>query len=121
MIAMAVGIGVSRFVYTPILPSMLSALGLSKSALVFDRLADAGRPALSALHFAGVGVGITISAVLVAQLLASGADWAAMWQASGLISMLGTVAVGLWCRPDKKRPLLPSRQQRRPGIRGCGG
>ena len=155
---MAVGIGIGRFVYTPILPPMLSALGLSKaaagliasanfagylvgamgtaratlpgsrrvwllsalvlsaattfgmgfcgsiwgfmalrfaggvasalalilsSALVLDRLAEAGRPRLSALHFAGVGVGIAVSAGLVAGLLGCGSDWAAMWRVSG--------------------------------------
>lgn len=167
---MAVGIGIGRFVYTPILPPMLSALGLSKaaagliasanfagylvgamgtaratlpgsrrvwllsalvlsaattfgmgfcgsiwgfmalrfaggvasalalilsSALVLDRLAEAGRPRLSALHFAGVGVGIAVSAGLVAGLLGCGSDWAAMWRVSGVVSLLGAVAVAL--------------------------
>jgi predicted MFS family arabinose efflux permease len=170
LIAMAVGIGVGRFVYTPILPPMLAALGLSKStagliasanfagylvgalgatratlpgsrrtwllgallasaattaamglttsvaaflalrflggmasalalilasALVLDRLAEAGRPGLMALHFAGVGSGISVSASVVATLLATGANWAAMWQASGAISLLGLLAVAV--------------------------
>jgi predicted MFS family arabinose efflux permease len=168
LVAMAVGIGIGRFVYTPILPPMLAALGLSKStagliasanfagylagalgatraalpgsrrtwllgallasamttaamglttslagflvlrflggvvsalalilasALVLDRLAEAGRPGLMALHFAGVGIGIAVSAILVATLLADGAGWAAMWQTSGAVSLLGALAV----------------------------
>ena len=42
------------------------------SALVLDRLAAAGRPSLSAVHFAGVGCGIAMSAVIVAGLAAYG-------------------------------------------------
>ena len=167
---MAVGVGIGRFVYTPILPPMMAALGLSKaaagliasanfagylvgaigasraslpgprrawllsalvlsaattfamgsctgvpaflvlrftgglasalalilaSALVLERLAEAGRGGLAALHFAGVGVGIVVSAALVATFLGRGAEWAAMWQASGIVSLGGAAAVAL--------------------------
>jgi len=167
---MAVGIGIGRFVYTPILPPMLAALGLSKasagliasanfagyligalgaaratlpgsrrvwllgallasaattaamglgasvagflvlrfaggvasalalilaSALVLDRLAAAGRPGLMALHFAGVGCGIGVSAALVAVQLEVGGSWAAMWWTSGAVSLLGVLVVAV--------------------------
>ncbi len=166
MIAMAVGIGIGRFVYTPILPPMLAALGLSKatagliasanflgylvgalaaarlpmpgsrrlwllgaltvsalttgamgmvvdvpwflilrffggvasalvliiaSALVMNRLAEDRRPGLSALHFAGVGAGIALSAVLVSSV----SGWDAMWRASGIASVIGLVITGI--------------------------
>jgi predicted MFS family arabinose efflux permease len=179
LIAMAVGIGIGRFVYTPILPPMLDGLGLSKatagliasanfagylagavgtarlplpgtrrtwvlcalmasalttgamglisslpaflvlrfvggavsaialiqaSALVLDRLAEAERPALAALHFAGVGTGIAISAVLVAALLGNGADWRTLWLASGATSLAGALAVALLLPPQADAP-----------------
>jgi predicted MFS family arabinose efflux permease len=186
LIAMAVGIGVGRFVYTPILPPMLATLGLSKSAagliasanfagyligalgatkaalpgsrrawllgallasaattaamgltdsfaaflvlrflagvasalalilasaLVLDRLAEAGRPGLMALHFAGVGSGIAVSAALVAMLLAAGGTWSAMWWASGIVSLVGVAAVALLVpgRPEAPHVSRPAR------------
>jgi predicted MFS family arabinose efflux permease len=195
LIAMAVGIGIGRFVYTPILPPMLATLGLSKStagliasanfagyligalgaatarppgsrrawllgallasaattaamgltlsvagflvlrflggvasalalilasALVLDRLADAGRPGLMALHFAGVGGGIAVSAALVAGLLATGGSWAMMWQASGVVSLLGAlmVAVLVPAGPEPMHAAPPARGQvRDPRLR----
>jgi len=63
------------------------------SALVLDRLAVAGRPGLAALHFAGVGCGIALSAVLVAGLAASGYDWRAQWLASGALSLVALALV----------------------------
>ncbi|NIA72465.1 YbfB/YjiJ family MFS transporter [Pelagibius litoralis] len=63
------------------------------SALVLDRLAAAGRPGLSALHFAGVGSGIALSAVLVAGMAAFGSDWRELWLASGGLSLLALLAV----------------------------
>ncbi len=181
MIAMAVGIGIGRFVYTPILPPMIAALGLSKatagliasanffgymagalgaaraplpgskrlwllgalacsaattgamgldfglgwflsmrflggvgsalvlilaSALTMDRLAAAGCPSLSALHFAGVGLGIAVSAVLVASI----AHWDTMWLASGAASAIGLIlcAVFLPTGPDRSAPAVVS-------------
>lgn len=160
---MAAGIGIGRFVYTPILPPMVEALSLSKaeagliasanfvgylagallaavrlpgsrrawllaglalnvsclaamgattslvlflllrlaagiasafclifsSALVLDRLAATGRSSLSALHFSGVGIGIAVSAALVATL----SDWRAMWIASAALALVAAVAV----------------------------
>jgi predicted MFS family arabinose efflux permease len=176
MIAMAVGIGIGRFVYTPILPPMIAALGLSKatagliasanflgymtgalgaaraalpgpkrlwllgalafsaattgamgldfglawflalrflggaasalvlilaSALTMDRLATAGRPGLSALHFSGVGVGIAVSAVLVGFV----PGWDAMWFASGLASAIGLVLCAVFLPSESDRSL----------------
>jgi predicted MFS family arabinose efflux permease len=168
MIAMAAGLGIGRFVYTPILPVMIGELGLTKgtagliasanflgylggaliaaaprlpgsrrswlvvallanaaalaamalsvalpvflglrfiagaasafilifaSALVLERLAAAGRSSLSALHFAGVGIGIAASAALVGVMLASGADWRALWLGGAALSLLAVFAV----------------------------
>jgi predicted MFS family arabinose efflux permease len=183
LIAMAVGIGIGRFVYTPILPPMLTVLGFSKatagliasanfagylvgalgaaratfpgsrrnwllgalvasaattgamglstsvpvflalrflggvasalalilsSALVLDRLAEAGRTRLSALHFAGVGVGIAVSAALVSGMLEGGGDWMAMWWVSGAVSLLGALAVALLVpAAPRNRVLVP--------------
>jgi predicted MFS family arabinose efflux permease len=163
LLAMAAAIGVGRFVYTPILPPMVEALGLTKSqagiiaasnfmgyfagallaavrlpgsrrawligalavngaalaamglassmlalsalrfiaglvsafglifasALVLDRLAATGHGRLSAVHFAGVGTGIAVSAALVAMLH----DWRAMWFASAALALAAGVAV----------------------------
>src|SRR3954469_22400813 len=183
LLAMAAGIGVGRFVYTPILPPMVEALGLTKSeagliasanfvgyllgallaavrlpgsrrtwlivaltlnalalalmgfgsslpaflalrliagvasalalifasALVLDRLALAGRGRLSAVHFAGVGIGIAVSAAVVAMLH----DWRTMWFAKK-----GPCGA----RGDAARLAHDVVRQRGPGARGrpCG-
>jgi predicted MFS family arabinose efflux permease len=176
LIALASAIGIGRFVYTPILPPMIEALELSKSAagliasanflgyllgallaawpglpgsrrawllgslavsaitttgmgiawtmvqflllrcigggasaavlvlasaIVLEHLAEARRPRLSAVHFAGVGIGIAVSAILVAWLLRTGKPWPWLWFASGISSGLATIAAALLL-PDKR-------------------
>src|SRR5262249_10328592 len=154
LLSLAVGIGIGRFVYTPILPAMVAELGLSKlsagliasanfagylvgallaagsglpgtrrfwllaglagsaattatmgfvhtmpafavlrflggaasalalvftTALLLDFMMRRGRPGFNAVLFAGVGIGIVASAVLVSLLSAAGQDWSALW------------------------------------------
>ncbi len=173
LIAMAIGLGISRFVYTPILPFMESGYGLSKpeagllasanflgyllgalfaalgklpgssrtwfisalticalstmvmgwvssiemflllrftggvgaafvmvfaSTLILQRLAQAGRPGLSALHFAGVGTGIAISSLLIGLLSWTDTSWQEMWIWTGALSFVLLIPV-LWMVP----------------------
>lgn len=184
LLAMAAGIGVGRFVYTPILPPMVEALGLTKSeagliasanfvgylagallaavrlpgsrrawligalavnaiglaamastdslvlflatrfvaglvsaivlifasALVLDRLVRAGRGGLSAVHFAGVGIGIAASAALVAM----SHDWRGMWLASGAMALVAGLAVLVLVPPDQPGPAVAAGGPRQP-------
>ena len=192
LVAMAAAVGVGRFVYTPILPPMSAALGLSKStagfiasanflgylagallaatpfvpgsrrrwliialavsaattgamgltsstaaflvlrfvggvasafglvfasALVLDRLGVAGRSELFAVHFAGVGTGIAISAALVSTLMGLGGDWRALWLASGGVALLALAVVPALV-PDRHEPMVtpPSARGRTRGL-----
>jgi predicted MFS family arabinose efflux permease len=65
------------------------------STVVLERLATAGRGGLSAVHFAGVGSGIAVSAALVAAMLLLGHDWRSLWLASGAVSLLALLAVAI--------------------------
>lgn len=56
------------------------------STLVLDRLSAAGRANLVAIHFAGVGAGILVSAVVVAAASTAGAGWQSLWVASGSVA-----------------------------------
>jgi len=74
------------------------------SAIVLEHLSQASRLALSALHFAGVGVGIAVSAVLIAELLQAGEQWDALWWTSGLLSLAATVVVAALVRDGSEAP-----------------
>ena len=84
------------------------------SALVMDRLVAARRPGLSTLHFAGVGCGIAVSAVLVSGLAVMGYDWRTFWLASGAASLVALAAVARLLRSDAQaRPPAAARQDSR--------
>src|SRR5512138_390807 len=74
------------------------------SALVLERLTAAGRTGLWALHFAGVGVGIASSAVLVALLAEGGVGWRGLWLASGALALLALLAVLRLVPVDREAP-----------------
>lgn len=76
-----------------------SAFGLVfASGLVIDELSRLGRMSWAPLHFAGVGLGIAASAILVDQIRAAGGDWRELWIASGVLSGLA-VPFCVWLAP----------------------
>ncbi len=85
------------------------------SALVLDRLAAAGRSGLSTVHFAGVGCGIALSAVLIAGLAAGEFGWQMQWLSSGALSLLALGAV-VWLVPSKAQAKRPTASTQSTGI-----
>lgn len=65
------------------------------SALVLERLAASGRSGFSALHFAGVGCGISFSAILVSVLGSHGYGWQELWYASAIATLVLFVGAAL--------------------------
>lgn len=61
------------------------------SSQVLEGLARTGRSSLTWVHFAGVGIGIALSSQVI--LLPVG--WDGMWFVSGLVSLVGMVAVAV--------------------------
>ncbi len=181
---MATAMGVGRFIYTPILPFMVEALGLSKSeagliasanyagylagavlatspflqgprrawllgalitsatttaatgfvstmaalltirflagvasaivlvyasTLVMERLYAAKRPGFSAIHFAGVGLGIAASSLIVSGLAAYSYGWREQWIVSGLASLMAA-AMAAALIPNQAEPAVATSQ-----------
>lgn len=73
------------------------------SALVLDRLSEARRPELAAIHFGGPGAGIAVSAVLAAVVAAWGGGWRVMWLGAGIVSLAAFGAAALLI-PDRAEP-----------------
>jgi predicted MFS family arabinose efflux permease len=87
--AMGLVASVPAFLALRFLGGMASAFVLVfASALVLEQLAAMARPGLTAVHFAGVGSGIALSALLIAGLEAAGLGWRVQWLASGGLTFL---------------------------------
>jgi len=88
------------------------------SALVLDRLSVLRQEGLAAVHFAGVGTGIALSAVLVAGLAVADIGWQGQWLAGGAVSLLALV-LAAWLVPGGSetaptaRPAAAGRGDRR--------
>lgn len=94
--AMAITVSVPAFAILRFVGGVTSALVMVfGSAIVFDRLAAAGRSDLTHYHFAGVGLGMAISALLVSVLGAAHIGWDGQWVASGAIAAIGLAAVAV--------------------------
>ncbi|HEX9330118.1 MAG TPA: YbfB/YjiJ family MFS transporter, partial [Reyranella sp.] len=94
---MAMTTSLSLFLLLRLAAGIASAFCLIfSSALVLDRLAATGRSGLSALHFAGVGIGIAVSAALVATLGA----WQSMWLASAALALVAAAGVVVTVPPE---------------------
>jgi MFS family permease len=83
---------------TDLLPAFLAirfAAGVASAfvmvflgSIILGELARAGRASLQWLHFGGVGIGIAISALLVAGIVWIGFGWRGEWLGAGLVSFL---------------------------------
>ena len=67
-------------------------------SFVLDHLSAARRMGLFALNFSGVGVGIVVSALLIAGLAAQGFDWRAQWLYGGVLSF-AALGLSAWLMP----------------------
>ena len=74
------------------------------SSLVLQRLARVGRGGLSALHFAGVGSAIVISAVVTSLMSGAGFSWRALWWVNGGLTLLALLVV-IWLMPPEGAPV----------------
>ena len=73
------------------------------STVVLDRLAAAQRPDLAAVHFAGVGAGICVSAGAVAAAHAGGMGWRSLWVLSGMLAAVAAPVAAVLLPPAPLR------------------
>jgi predicted MFS family arabinose efflux permease len=107
--AMAVPSDIASFAVLRFIGGIASAFVIvCASTLVLERLSISGRGSLSAIHFAGVGSGVVISAIAVSVTLASGAGWRSLWIGAGAIALLAAI-IAAWLIPAAANVIAPSK------------
>jgi predicted MFS family arabinose efflux permease len=115
--AMAAVSSIALFAALRFLGGLASALVLVYTTpIVFVRLAEMRAERYISLLFGGVGVGMALSAILVAGLGAAGFDWRIQWLATGIATALALFA--LPHIPDIHRPRMPGSADRLQWPRG---
>ena len=114
---MAFANALPTFLLIRFLAGMASAfLMVFMSAIVFSRLAVAGRGELQALHFGGVGIGIAASALLTGALYLAETGWRAGWLASAIIALIAFAAVYFMTPGGPLHPGVPGTATREPAL-----
>jgi predicted MFS family arabinose efflux permease len=72
------------------------------SAVILERLTATGAVHLSTAHFAGVGMGIALSAATVSLLAGADVGWRGQWLATGAIALLAVPLVALLVPPQQQ-------------------
>ena len=78
------------------------------SSIVFDAIAKSGRQSLLAVHFSGVGLGITASALFIP--LVEG--WQNQWASGAVASVFGIAVIALLFRVGQSRDSAGSEEER---------
>ncbi len=93
---MAAGEGMTLFLVIRFLAGVASAFVMVfLAAIVFSHLAAAGRGDLQAVHFAGVAIGIAVSALMTGALVLTDSAWFAGWIWAAVLSAAGFIVVAV--------------------------
>ncbi|MCL5776674.1 YbfB/YjiJ family MFS transporter [Limibaculum sp. FT325] len=88
------------------------------SSLIVARLNAAGRGGLAAVHFAGVGAGIVVSALIASPVLATADAWRQVWLSGGALALTaaGVAALMVPAAPGAARGPRANGAARAPGL-----
>ncbi len=68
---------------------------LLTAVIVMERLISVRREDLAGMHFVGIGIGISASALVAWGIDSLGGDWRMMWLVGGVVSLAGFLAVAV--------------------------